>query len=191
MAIEFSKTALVIIDLQKGILGYKTEPHLADTILSRNLKLADAFRKHNGLVVLVHVNTASDGKDLLHPTTDTPPMPTADRPNNWAEFPEELGPKPGDVVITKKQWGAFYGTDLDLQLRRRHIDTIVLTGIATNIGVESTARAAYEHGYEQFFVADAMAALNIEGHEYPLKHIFPRIGRIRSTEQLLSEIATT
>ena len=81
------------------------------------------------------------------------------RPADWAEIVPELGPEPGDLVITKRQWGAFYGTELDLQLRRRGIDTILLTGIATNIGVESTARDAYERGYRQVFVEDAMAAM--------------------------------
>jgi nicotinamidase-related amidase len=101
----------------------------------------------------------------------------------------EIGPRPGDIVITKRQWGAFYGTELDLQLRRRGVRAIVLGGIATNIGVESTARDAYERGYGQVFVEDAMSSLSAEGHKMTLDVIFPRIGRIRSTEQVLQALA--
>ncbi|MGA2664710.1 MAG: isochorismatase family protein, partial [Nitrososphaerales archaeon] len=94
----------------------------------------------------------------------------------------------GDIVIGKKQWGAFYGTELDLQLRRRKIDTIVLCGIATNVGVESTARFAYEYGYQQVFASDAMAAMSAEAHAGALKYTFARIGRVRTTAQVLDAL---
>ena len=97
----------------------------------------------------------------------------------------ELERGPSDIVITKHQWGAFYGTELDLQLRRRGIRTLVLAGISTNFGVESTARDAYERGFEQLFVEDAMSGLSPGAHEFAVKTIFPRIGRIISTRDLL------
>jgi nicotinamidase-related amidase len=114
------------------------------------------------------------------------------RPPDWAEIVPELGPEPGDLVITKRQWGAFYGTELDLQLRRRGIDTILLAGISTNVGVESTARDAYERGYAQVFVEDAMAARNPDEHAHTVRTVFARIGRVRSTAQVLAalEVAT-
>jgi nicotinamidase-related amidase len=93
-----------------------------------------------------------------------------------------------DFVITKKQWGAFYGTELDLQLRRRKIENIVLCGIATNIGVESTARFAFEYGYQQIFVEDAMSSRTVEDHESSVKYTFPRMGRIRKTEDVLKAL---
>jgi nicotinamidase-related amidase len=92
------------------------------------------------------------------------------------------------VIITKRQWGAFYGTELDLQLRRRGIDTIVLCGIATNWGVESTARDAYERGYQQIFVEDAMSARDAEGHSHTVASLFPRVGRVRSAEDVLAAL---
>jgi nicotinamidase-related amidase len=92
------------------------------------------------------------------------------------------------VIITKRQWGAFYGTELDLQLRRRGVDTIVLCGISTSIGVESTARDAYERGYNQIFVEDAMAARDVEEHRHTVRSLFPRIGRVRTTEEVLAAI---
>ena len=94
-----------------------------------------------------------------------------------------------DILITKRQWGAFYGTELDLQLRRRGITQIVLGGISTNIGVESTARAAWEHGYAVVFAEDAMSAQNAEQHRFAVETIFPRLGRVRSTAQVLDALS--
>jgi nicotinamidase-related amidase len=103
-------------------------------------------------------------------------------PPDWSEFAPEIAPVPSDIVIAKKQWGAFYGTDLELQLRRRGMDTIVLCGIATDIGVESTARFAYEYGFQQVFSEDAMSA---EQHNAAIRFIFPRMGRVRKTDEIL------
>ena len=108
---------------------------------------------------------------------------------DWAQIVPELGPKKGDLVITKRQWGAFYGTELDLQLRRRGIATIVLCGISTNIGVESTARFAYEYGYQQIFVEDASAARTEPEHVHSMTTIFPRMGRVRTTADALLALA--
>lgn len=100
-----------------------------------------------------------------------------------------MSPRPGDHRVTKKQWGAFYGTDLDLQLRRRGIRTLVLCGISTCFGVESTARDAYERGYEQVFVEDAMASRSAAEHEHTVTRIFPRMGRVRVTAEVLAALA--
>ncbi|MCL4494255.1 MAG: hydrolase [Firmicutes bacterium] len=182
------RTALVVIDLQKGIAQMPAEPHTGQSVVSRAGQLADRFRSVGAFVVLVHVGPSEDGGDALHPITDTETTwPTL--PPGWDEIVAELGPQKGDHVIRKRQWGAFYGTDLDLQLRRRGIDTIVLCGISTNIGVESTARAAYEHGYQQIFVEDACSARSSDEHHFTFQHIFPRIGRIRSTREVLDALA--
>ena len=100
----------------------------------------------------------------------------------------ELGPQPGDHVVRKRQWGAFYGTDLDLQLRRRGIGTVVLCGISTNFGVESTAGDAYERGYQQVFVEDACAARTAEGHAFVFRTVFSRIGRVRSADEVVAAL---
>jgi nicotinamidase-related amidase len=97
-----------------------------------------------------------------------------------------MGPEPTDFVITKHQWGAFYGTELDLEFRRRGITTMVLCGISTDIGVESTARFAFEYGYSQIFAEDAMTALSAEEHNFSVTKIFPRIGLVRKTDQILT-----
>ena len=147
-----ARTALVVIDLQRGTVAMPTGPHPASDVVTRAAALADALRAAGGTVVLVRVTPSEDGRDALRPRTDMPAQHPGPRPPDWAEIVPELGPEPGDLVITKRQWGAFYGTELDLQLRRRGIDTILLAGISTNVGVESTARDAFERGYEQVFV---------------------------------------
>ena len=114
-------------------------------------------------------------------------MQRTDSPD-WADIVPEVGPKPGDFIITKRQWGAFYGTELDLELRRRGITTIVLCGISTNIGVESTARFAYEYGYNQIFAEDASAAASEEEHKHTITKIFPRLGLVRKTEEIISAL---
>lgn len=187
ISIDKTKTALVVIDLQKGIASRQTAPHTADIVIKNTAMLADAFRKANMSVFLVRVKPSPDRKDMLHPVTDTTiQMPTP--PPDWAEIVPELGPKPEDFVITKHQWGAFYGTELDLELRRRGLTTIVLCGIATNFGVESTARFAYEYGYHQIFAEDATSALAAEDHAFAIAKIFPRIGLVRSTEEILAAL---
>jgi nicotinamidase-related amidase len=185
LKLDPKQTALVVIDLQKGILGRQTAPHSASDVLARSVRLAERFRAAGGLVVLVHVSFSPDGGDRLTPPTDDPPPPAATQPG-WDEISPALGRDPKDIVITKRQWGAFYGTQLELQLRRRGITTIAIAGIATNFGVESTARDAYERGFALVFVEDAMAGLSAEAHSFAISTIFPRIGRVRSTEETLT-----
>ena len=177
-----SKTALVVIDLQKGVVGRQTSPHASDMVVKNSAAIAEAFRATGMPVFLVRVAFSLDGKDALRPIVDAP-WSAQTPPPDWTEIVPEMGPKPGDFVITKHQWGAFHGTELDLQLRRRGITTIVLCGIATNIGVESTARFAFEYGYNQIFVEDAMSALSVEEHTFTISKIFPRLGLVRKTKE--------
>ena len=183
--IDQAKTALVVIDLQKGVVGRQTAPHAADGVVKNAAAIAAAFRKNGMPVFLVRVAFSPDGKDMLHPLVDTP-WPTQTPPPDWTEIVPEMGPELGDFVITKHQWGAFYGTELELALRRRGITTIVLCGIATNIGVESTARFAFEYGFNQIFAQDAMAAMSAEEHALTVAKIFPRIGLVRTTNEILA-----
>jgi nicotinamidase-related amidase len=185
LSLDAKQTALVLIDLQKGILDRQTAPHLASDVLARSARLAERFRAAGGVVVLVRVSYSPDGGDRLTQPTDAPALASAMDPG-WDALSPALGRGPRDIVVTKRQWGAFYGTQLDLQLRRRGIRTIVIGGIATNFGVESTARDAFEHGYALVFVEDAMAGLSSEAHSFAITTIFPRIGRIRSTEAVLN-----
>jgi nicotinamidase-related amidase len=189
LKLEPARTALVVIDLQRGIVAMPTGPRSSAEVVSRAAQLVKALRAAGGTVVLVRVTPSPDGKDSLRPITDAPAQ-TAGRllPPDWAEIVPGLAPEATDIVITKRQWGAFYGTELDLQLRRRGIDTIVLCGISTSIGVESTARDAFERGYNQVFVEDAMAAREAAEHVHTVGTLFPRIGRVRSTQDVLAAL---
>lgn len=188
LEIHAARTALVVIDLQKGIASMPAQPHSAADVIVNAAQLARRFRERHAFVALVHVGPSSDGKDALRPAIDSPATWSGNMPEGWDEIVPELGPQPGDHVIRKRQWGAFYGTDLDLQLRRRGIDTIVLCGISTNYGVESTARDAYERGYQQIFVEDACSARDAQAHAFSLQHVLSRIGRVRSTSEVLQAL---
>jgi nicotinamidase-related amidase len=190
LSISLSSSALVLIDLQHGIVARPAAPRTGPEVVQNAARLAAKFREARAAVVLVRVAFSADRKDFLVLDADAPIQVSGALPANWSEIVPEIGPKPGDLLITKRQWGAFYGTDLDLQLRRRGVRTIVLAGIATNFGVESTARAAYERGYQQVFVEDAMTSLTAEGHDFVIKNIFPRIGRVRSTSAVLEALSS-
>jgi nicotinamidase-related amidase len=171
-------TALVLIDLQNGIVQMPVVPHSGPEVLAVGRGLAERFRAAGAPVVLVSVGFAPDFADAPRQAVDQPmPRPPGGLPEDWSELAEGLA-QPGDLRVVKRQWGAFYGTDLDLQLRRRGIKTIVLGGIATNFGVESTARAAWEHGYELAIVEDACSSVSPELHAMAFQAIFPRIGRV-------------
>ena len=187
LKINSQKTAIVVIDLQKGIAAIPTEPHPSKVVIENTAKILTEARKNNMTIFLVHVSPSPDTKDALRPISETSFQMSGYNPS-WSEFVPELNIQPSDFLITKHQWGAFYGTELELQLRRRGIDTIILTGISTNFGVESTARFAYEFGFNQIFVSDAMAARSKEEHENTLKYIFPRLGLIRNTDEILEAL---
>lgn len=183
--IEMSKAALVLIDLQRGVTARQLAPRTADDVIRTSGRLATEFRQRGGVVVLVHVTFAPDGSDAPPRDVDEP-FAQQKPPAGWDQFVDEMTPQPGDVVITKRQWGAFYGTGLDMQLRRRGRDTIVIGGIATNFGVESTARDAWERGYKLIFVEDAMASMSADDHAFAITRIFPRLGRVRSSAEVLA-----
>jgi nicotinamidase-related amidase len=171
-------TALVLIDLQKGIVSRPVAPHSGADVLKRAIELADRFRQAGAPVIIVGVCWSPDFKDALRQPVDQPmAIPPGGFPAGFAELADGLA-QPGDLHITKRQWGAFFGTELDLQLRRRGIRTIVLGGIATNMGVESTARQAWEHGYAIILAEDAASSYSLEMHDFSVKNILPRISRI-------------
>ncbi len=182
------RTAIVVIDLQKGIARMPGAPIASATVIANAARLLSAARRAGAQPILVHVGGSPDGADRLHPAADQSMQRSATPAPDWSDLIPELGRQPADIVILKRQWGAFYGTDLDLQLRRRCLATIVLCGIATEIGVESTARDAYERGYELVFASDAMTGIHAEGHANSLERIFPRMGRVRTTDAIVAAL---
>jgi len=180
-------TALVLIDLQQGILPYAKAPHDAAAVIANAVPLAAAFRARKASVVRVKVGFSADGGDMLKATVDAPNPPGAP-PSNWLADPADLPTVAGDIAILKRQWGAFHGTELDLQLRRRGIRTIVLAGIATAVGVESTARFAWELGYDIVFAEDATSGPDAAMHANSFGKVFPRLGRVRTTAEVLAAL---
>ncbi len=175
-------TALILIDLQHGIIGLPLAPRSGTEVVEKSAALATTVRSVGGTVIYVRVEVS----EILHRPTDAPTRdPNAPPPPAIAsQLVPESGVQDGDLVIVKRQWGAFYGTGLDQQLRRRGIRTIMIGGIATNIGVESTAREAFDRGYEMVFVEDAMSTISPEAHTFAVTTIFPRMGRVRTAAQL-------
>jgi nicotinamidase-related amidase len=112
-------------------------------------------------------------------------------PPDWTELVPELDQQPGDILITKQRVGAFIGTALDEELRRRGVTQVFLAGVATSAGVEATARSAYDHGYHVVLVEDAMTDMDPEAHRYSVEKTFPRLGEIDTTENVLKQLNET
>ena len=180
-------TALVLIDLQHAITDMPTA-HPSEEIVARCAQLAEAFRANAKLVAATRVAFARDGGDVIK--TRTAESPATAVPD-YGQLRTELGLSDRDILITKHGWSAFYGTELDLELRRRKITGIVLGGISTSIGVESTARAANERGYELTIVTDAVTDPDEGAHLNSLRAIFPRIAELATTEEVLTALART
>ncbi|MFF7236098.1 hydrolase [Streptomyces collinus] len=184
------RTALVAIDLQNGIVGMPTQPYAGADVVARTAELADAFRDRGLPVVLVRVSFAPDFADAVPGRTERQARGLA-FPEGWDTVVDELSGHAGDIRVTKHNWSAFHGTDLEVQLRRRGVTQIVLTGIATSIGVESTARDAYAHGYHVTLATDAMADSDPEAHRGSVERIFPRLGESGTTAEILELLAKT
>jgi nicotinamidase-related amidase/predicted MFS family arabinose efflux permease len=172
-------SALVVIDLQKGIVGLPCA-HPADEIVGRAARLASAFRGRGLPVVLVNVAGRAPGRTEVQ-FNFTPPA-------DWTELVPELDRQPSDYTVTKQQIGAFYGTALEQILRRHGVTQVVLAGVATSSGVEATARNAYDHGYNVTLVVDAMTDLSADAHRHSVETIFPRLGETATTDDVIRSL---
>ena len=177
------KPALVVIDLQKGITAIPGVPAL-DDVIQRSADLAAAFRRHGLPVVLVNASGMAPGRTEISRPAFTPPP-------DWTDLVAELDQQPDDLLVTKQTWGAFHATPLDTLLRERGVTQIVLTGVATSAGVESTARAAHEHGYNVVLATDAMADRDPELHANSIQRVFPRLGETATTDDVLAMLDKT
>lgn len=181
--LNLARTALVLIDLQNSNVKRELAPYSPEQTVGSCVLLAQEMRSRGAMVVYVRVLL----NELPTPLADAPMRPagTAAPPYDASELADMAGVEATDIVVTKRQWGAFYGTELDQLLRRRGIDTLILGGIATNFGVESTARAAFDRHYTLVFAEDAMSSMEAEAHHFACKHIFPKMGRVRSTRAII------
>src|SRR3984957_8281220 len=176
LQLDSHKTALVLIDLQNAIVGMSTAPHPAAQVVANSAKLAEAFRGHGASVVYVRV----DLNDFLDLTVDQPfNLGSAPRPGILSEIAPSAGFQPGDILLTKRHWGAFPGTDLEQQLKSHGDDTVVLTGTSTNAGAESTARKCTGLGFGFVVVKDACSGQEGEQLRLAFEKILPRLCRVR------------
>jgi nicotinamidase-related amidase len=172
-------TALIVIDLQKGIASGKFIHPLAD-IVNRTCALIDVFRAKNLPVVLVNVVGRAPGR------TEQGPRASQAFAEGWADLLPQLDRQPGDIAVTKRSWGAFATTDLEAQLKTRGVTQVVVTGVATSVGVEATARQAYEQGFNVTLAIDAMTDLREDAHAYSIRDVFPRLGETGATQEIIS-----
>jgi nicotinamidase-related amidase len=174
--------ALIVIDLQKGIVGLPTA-HPTAEIVDRAAQLARAFRQHGLPVVLVNVTGRAPGRtDAGSPKVSFPP--------EWTELVPALEQQPDDHIVTKQRVGAFIGTSLDDYLRQRGVTQVLIAGISTSVGVEATARSAYDYGYNVVLVLDAMTDRDPDAHRHSVEKIFPRLGETETTNNVLKRLSS-
>jgi nicotinamidase-related amidase len=172
-------TALIVIDLQKGIVtGNFVHPIVE--VIDRTRALIEVFRAKNLPVVLVNVAGRPTGR------TEQGPRSNLTFSDGWTDLLPPLNRQPSDIVVTKRSWGAFATTDLENQLKARGVTQVVVTGVATSVGVEATARQAYEQGFNVTLALDAMTDLREEAHEYSIRNVFPRLGETGSAQEIIS-----
>ena len=189
MIFDLSKTAFVAIDMQKGIVNNGTlSPHTAQSILSNNDLLVRTLKRTAALKVLVNVDISTF--PYLSQQTDMGGMTAASVPPEFTDLllKDSLKDTDNMLTITKYNPSAFFGTSLDLQLRRRGIETIILSGVATTNGVYATALDAFQHGYHVVLAEDACSDRDKESHQLFIKKIFPKTARVRSTKQIIEAI---
>lgn len=172
------KTALIVVDLQKGLAGYPFLHPLTE-VVGRTRALLDAFRGAGFPVVLVNVAGRAPGR------TEQAPRVGGTLTAPETDFLPELAPQPGDIVVTKRTWGAFASTDLETRLKGLGVTQVVVTGVATGTGVESTARQAYEAGFNVTLALDAMTDVRPEAHDYSTRNVFPRLGETGTSQEVI------
>ncbi len=175
------KTALIVVDLQKGVVNSPSIQPVSG-VIERSCALIDAFRRHGLPVVLVNVAGGAPGRTEQ-------PRRLAALPGGFTDLLPELNQQPGDIVVTKRTWGAFSRTDLERQLKVKAVTQVVLAGVATGTGVEATARQAYELGFNVTLAVDAMTDTRPESHAYSLSHVFPRLGETGTAQEIIDLLA--
>jgi nicotinamidase-related amidase len=176
-------TALIVVDLQRGLVG-SNFIHPIEDVVTRACGLMSVFRRRALPVVLVNVDGTAPGRTER-------PRHTGPFPDGWTDFLPELGRQPDDIVVTKRTWGAFASTDLETQLKTRGVTQVVIAGVATGTGVESTARQAYEAGFNVTLAIDAMTDGRPTAHDYSIINVFPRLGETGSTQAIIDLLERT
>jgi nicotinamidase-related amidase len=173
-------TALLVVDLQKGIVGMATAHPILD-VITNAAKLTDAFRSRGLPVVLINVDGGAPGR-----AEQT--RRVSEFPAGWTDLIPELKQQPSDHLVTKRTWGAFTNTGLEPYLRQAGVTQVVISGVATSAGVESTARFAHELGFNVTLAVDAMTDMNADAHHNSITRIFPRLGETGTTQAIIDHL---
>ncbi|PAZ16349.1 hydrolase [Streptomyces sp. SA15] len=180
-----AKPALVVIDLQKGILAMPGGDDGLKQVIQHAAELAAAFRSRGLPVALVSILGDAPGRTDVSGPADFTPQP------DFADPVDELAPQQGDIRVLRQRWSAFGGTTLHDDLQQAGVTQVVLAGVATSIGVESSARTAHEHGYNVVLATDAMTDMNPGAHHNSIHNIFPRLGETATTTEILAKLQHT
>ena len=173
-------TALLVVDLQKGFVNLPAA-HPVKDIVGNTVALLDAFRGRKLPVVLINVDARAPGRSERAFSTEGMPA-------DWTELMGELKQQASDHTVTKRSWGAFTNTGLEQHLRQRGVTQVVVTGVSTSAGVESTARQAHDFGFNVTLAVDAMTDMSLEAHQNSVTRIFPRMSETGTTRELLDLI---
>ncbi len=189
LTLEKSTTALIIIDLQKGILDPEPVPFGREPIVRQAAALGHAFAQAGAVIALTVTDFAPGYADAPKGLADSPwELPKAGLPIDFATLVPEIDALPAAIRVTKRQMSAFFGTELDVQLRRRDCKTVVICGVATNLGVEATAREAFDLNYSVVLASDACGSVAPGLHEFAMEKILPRVARVRQTSEILDAL---
>jgi nicotinamidase-related amidase len=175
-------TALLVVDLQMGILGSPVAEPFAE-VAARARAVIDAFRAHRAPIVLINVAGGAPGR------TEQPRRAAGAMIEGFTDFIPELGAQPDDIVVTKRTWGAFASTDLEARLKAMGVTQVVVVGVSTGTGVEATARQAYEAGFNVTLAIDAMADPRAGAHDYSISKVFPRLGETGTSQAVIDLLA--
>jgi nicotinamidase-related amidase len=186
LELDSKTTALVLIDLQNGIMGMPVQPHSADAVLKASSKIAEAFREKHAKVVYVRVDMNNMAPLIVDRSFRDPNA--APPPAIASELVPAAGFQEGDLLITKRHWSALGQTEMEDTLKKLGVTTIVLGGVATNFGVESTARHAVAVGFNVVIAEDACSTLDAEAHTFAIEKIFPMIGRVRTSQEIINAL---
>jgi nicotinamidase-related amidase len=183
------------IKADNGIISSRYEP-----VVTSAVRLLEAARAAEALIAYAAANHRSDNGTTVNTLRDTDnrmrPMASGThheplvRGGTWrSEIISELAPRPEDYLIPKYRWSAFHQTYLDLALRARNINTIVLSGGSTDVGIASTAYAARDMDYNLVIVSDACTSPETDNQDQFMRRIFPRMARVRTTDQVVKMLA--
>jgi ureidoacrylate peracid hydrolase len=195
-----ARSALLFFDMLNGHIK-KDDPQTrarCQPVIAAASEVLHGARAHRMMVAYAAANHRADNATTAHTIRDTDgrlnPIPPGQKPDfvpvvaggTWeASVIDELAPAPADYVIPKYRWSAFFQTYLELALRTRGIDTLIIAGGSTDVGVASTAYTARDLDFNLVIVSDACSSPEQDNHDQFMRRIFPRMARVRTAAQVV------